>query len=79
MRRMAMNTYAHKNGSQSGMMPSSDRRSKVSTPVEIKRYSEKKSVTNPNMRNMRSFLSWCIASAAKIKTFFCQDSVVIQL
>ena len=73
-----MNAYAHRNGNQNGIIPNKLCRLKVSTPVEIKKYSEKKRPTKPNIRNIQSFDSRLIVrvirmnsayTPAKIKSF----------
>src|SRR3989344_6385975 len=51
---MTTKTYAHKSGSHTGMTPSRLRRSNVSTPVEMKKYSDTKRTRQPMTRYMKS-------------------------
>ena len=63
---IAINPYAHRNGSQSGIKPNNEFLIKVSTPVLININSETDINKNPKTRKRMSFLFRFIKSAPKI-------------
>lgn len=67
---MIMNAYAHKKGSHSGMMPNKVCLLNVSTPVDMKKYSEKNSPIKPKSQNNRSFLCFLISTVTTAKTAY---------
>ena len=60
---IATKLYAHKKGSHNGMTPKRLFRRNVSTPVEVKKYSEISMMKNPKIKIKNSLFSYFIRNA----------------
>lgn len=67
---MTTKAYAQRNGSQKGMIPNKVCRLNVSTPVDMKKYSEKNKPKKPNIQNNKSFLCLLIHIVTKANTAY---------